>query len=166
MVSALVIVGLVVFLINFLRAPAIIQAQVEAQRDDLDASLKKINNKQEEVDKLSELLSEGINKIWNRPISDQAHLDELDTYWQDWQGRVGAALDTPFTKSDKDHFERLGVVPIVGRYDTFPDPQGLHEKILREYALKEARLREIVRDHNITHVYLQYEPIISTTRNK
>lgn len=165
-VVALTVVGLLVFVFNFLRAPAILQAEIEAQRDNLDHNLRKINDKQDEVDRLSALLSEGIHQIWNRSVTSQQELDDLNDYWIDWQARVSAKLDEPFTDSDRVHFKRLGVVPIIGRGGTFNDPQNLHGKILMEYALKEARLREIIRDHNITHVYLQYDPIISTTRKK
>ncbi len=144
--------AVLLFVWNWIKAPGRIQRETEEQNVELADKLNKIKNKQDKVDALSNLLDEAIHKIWNRPVTNNNELNELDKYWHEWMERVEGFLRENFTHSDLIHFSRLGVVPLVGRSDTFEDGTGRHAKILREYALKEQRLREIIRDHNVTHI--------------
>jgi hypothetical protein len=145
------VVGFAILLLlyNLMSAPARLQAAADTRIHQLAESIEKIRNKQDKVDHLSELLSEGIQEIWNREVSNDRQLQELDDYWMDWRKRILSYLDEHFTKSDVAHFGRLGVVHLVGRTDAYNER---HAKILREYALQEQRLREIIRDHNVTHI--------------
>jgi len=147
-------VTIALFLYNLIRAPDRLQAACEARAAELSRSLDIIRNKQDKVDHLSGLLSEGISKIWNTQIDDESGLVELTDTWEQWQEGVVSYLRNNFNRADLDHFCRLGVVPIVGRPGAYRQNEidDRHAKILREYALKEARLREIIRDHNVTHV--------------
>ena len=64
-------------------------------------------------------------------------------------------LTEHFNKADVDHFSRLGVIPITERGNTYTGEDAdnkTHRKILMHYAIQEQRLREIVRDHNVTHI--------------
>lgn len=137
--------AVLLFIYNVIAAPARLQANADNRIGTLEDELKVIREKQSYVDVLSDLLSEGIHTIWNAPVANQQELDTLAQVLHDWQAQVERELIDHFTHTDFIHFHRLGVVPLVGRDNTFNDR---HEKILREYALKESRLREIIRDHN------------------
>jgi len=93
------------------------------------------------VDELALLQSEAIHEIWNRPVSSDAEVDSLERYDVGWQRRVAAILERDFSKAEVVHFTRLGVVPMAFRDGTF---NARHAKILREYALREDRLRDII----------------------
>ena len=93
------------------------------------------------VNELALLQSEAIHEIWNRPVSSDAEVDSLEQYDIGWQRRVAAILERDFSKAEVVHFTRLGVVPMTFRDGTF---NAKHAKILREYALREDRLRDIV----------------------
>ena len=148
-VAALVVVFVGNFLLNYVAAPSRMQREADQEVGKLQASLDRIGNKQDAVDALSDLLSDGISEIWNRPITSDQYLDLLSIYWNQWTARVEDQLKENFTHADLIHFSRLGVVPLTGRDGTY---DRRHEKILREYALKEQRLREIIRDHNVTRI--------------
>jgi hypothetical protein len=130
--------------LNTITAPARMQADVERQADNLQSTLSAIQNKQDHINTLSRLLSDGIHHIWNGPVSDDDDRAALQLYWEEWCRRIIEYLTLHFSEADVIHFSRLGVVPLVERAGAY-DSQ--HKKILREYALKEQRLREIIRDN-------------------
>lgn len=139
---------------NFFAAPARLQAEAEHQVEKLEDTLTRIRSKQDAVDHLSGLLSEGIHTIWNAPVANDVEVTALDDHWCDWHNRVVAYLTKHFNKADVDHFNRLGVLPVTTRENTYAGQDGndpRHRRILMHYALQEQRLREIIRDHNITH---------------
>lgn len=149
--------ALVVFLYvyNLFAAPARIQATSNHDVEELENTLGRIKNKQDAVDELSVLLSEGIHTIWNAPVTNSAELSALDAHWQGWHERVVAHLTAHFNRADVDHFNRLGVIPITMRGNTYmgeDDNEGTHRRLLMHYALQEQRLREIIRDHNVTRL--------------
>lgn len=135
---------------NIVTAPKKLLAEAEKTADNLDAALQLISNKQASVDQLARLLSDAIHEIWNRPVENEDEFQLFRQYWEDWQRRVHDVLVANFSIADTLSFDRLGVVPIVRKAGSWDDPRYL--KIMQEYALKEARLREIIRDHNVTHI--------------
>ena len=146
--------AVLLFVYNFLAAPARLQAATDHQVEELEGTLNRIRNKQDAVDELSVLLSEGIHTIWNAPVNNDDESVALNAHWCDWHDRVVAYLTAHFNKADVDHFDRLGVLPITTRGNTYTGMDGndeTHRRILMHYALQEQRLREIIRDHNVTH---------------
>ncbi len=153
-VVASVVVAAAFFLFNFAMTPSRLQAESDASQKRLETRLSALTSKQEHVDRLSEYLSDGIRDIWNSFPADATELAMLDSTWARWRTDVETYLAAHFTKSDLIHFSRLGVVPLIDRASQFATGSTewyAHNKILREYAVKESRLREIIRDHNITH---------------
>ncbi len=143
------------FIWNYVAAPSRMQAEADEEIDGLQGQIDRIRNKQNAVDELSSFLSEGINTIWNAPVTNDGELEALDAHWKDWHGLVVAYLTEHFNKADVDHFNRLGVIPVTMRGNTYSGTDGSddrHTTILMHYALQEQRLREIIRDHNVTHV--------------
>jgi len=99
---------------------------------------------QEAVDKIAELRSEAISTILNRQVRSEAELAALTSVTNKWWESVKAVLETHFTKAEVLNFTRLGSVPDV----VFPhsyNPQ--HAKILREFALQERRLLDVIARH-------------------
>ena len=128
---------------RLLLAPYWTWKEVREERDRLRAR----EMTQERVDRLSEFLDEGIHKVWNQSVANVTELDALLAFNADWERRTQEHLNAFFTKADVVDFSRLGVVPLVGKDGTFDDGTGRHAKILREYALREKRLRMIVDRH-------------------
>ena len=93
------------------------------------------------LDNLAQLLSAAINHILNRRISSDAELEALSRYNQDWWEKVRTVLEQHFTEAEQLHFTRLGVVPLASFSHAY---NAAHAKILREYALREKRLRDII----------------------
>ena len=142
------------FVWNLLATPGRLQAATDNKVEELEGTLNRIRNKQDAVDALSTLLSEGIHTIWNAQITNDTELQDLQTHWQDWHDRVVAHLTAHFNSADVDHFNRLGVLPLTTRDNTYlgsSGNDGTHRRILMHYTLQEQRLREIIRDHNVTH---------------
>jgi len=80
----------------------------------------------------------------NRSISTDAELKELSDYNKDWWRRVVAVLERNFSKAEQLNFTRLGTVPVIRFPHTFSEE---HAKILREFALQERRLLDIIARH-------------------
>lgn len=99
---------------------------------------------QEAVDELAELRSEGVHDILNRPISTDSELEVLSEYDKDWWRRVVAVLEKNFSKAEQLNFTRLGTIPVVIFPHMFNEE---HAKILREFALQERRLLDIIARH-------------------
>ena len=97
------------------------------------------------VDELAELYSEGVREIWNRPVKSDADREALDAFDRDWQRRIRTVLRRGFPHTELVLFSRLGVVPDIVRDPTF---NAKHAKILREYAVREGRLRDILRRYS------------------
>jgi len=140
------------FIWNYAQAPKRMQKDADDKIEELESTIEKVSNKQSEVDVLSALLSEGINRVWNREINSEQEFEEFRSYWEDWRSLVIAQLEQHFTQSDVIHFSRLGVIPIVHRGNLYEPRADKHSHILMQYALQEQRLREIIRDHNVTHI--------------
>lgn len=99
---------------------------------------------QEAVDKLAELRSEAITKILNRRVTSDGELAALASDTNAWWETVKAVLENHFTKAEVLNFTRLGSVPDV----IFPHIYSQqHAKILREFALQERRLLDIIARH-------------------
>ena len=148
------VAAVILFVWNLLATPGRLQAATDNKVEELEGTLNRIRNKQDAVDALSTLLSEGIHTIWNAQITNDTALQDLQTHWQDWHDRVVAHLTAHFNSADVDHFNRLGVLPLTTRDNTYlgsSGNDGTHRRILMHYALQEQRLREIIRDHNVTH---------------
>ncbi len=96
------------------------------------------------VDELAELRSEGVHEILNRSISTEAKLKELSDYNKGWWGRIVAVLERDFSKAEQLNFTRLGTIPDIRFPHTFNEE---HAKILREFALQERRLLDIIARH-------------------
>ena len=96
------------------------------------------------VDQLAELRSEAVGNILNRPVSTDAELRELSAYTREWWQKVHAVLIENFSKAEELNFTRLGAVPNVIFPHSFNDE---HAKVLREYALQERRLLDIIARH-------------------
>ena len=94
------------------------------------------------VDQLADLFSEGVNEIWNRPINSEQQLAALEKFDRDWQGRIRNVLRQGFPHAETVLFTRLGVIPNITRPGTYNER---HAKLLREYAVREERLKDIVR---------------------
>ena len=97
------------------------------------------------VDKLADLYSEGIHEIWNRPVTNDQEIADLGKFDRDWQRRVRNVLRRGFPHSELVLYSRLGVIPSITRTGTY---DARHAKILREYAVREDRLRDIIRRHS------------------
>jgi hypothetical protein len=99
---------------------------------------------QETIDKLAELRSEAITKILNFSVSTDTDFEVLVSYAKNWWEQVKTALEANFSKAEQLNFTRLGTVPNV----VFPHTYNLHHaKILREFALQERRLLDIIARH-------------------
>lgn len=96
------------------------------------------------VDQLAELRSEAIHELLNRPISTDAELKDLSVYTKDWHQRVNDVLEKDFSKAEQLNFTRLGAVPKVIFPHSYNDE---HAKILREVALQERRMLDIIARH-------------------
>ena len=99
---------------------------------------------QDAVDQLVELRSEAVHKILNRTVSTDAELQALTSYTANWWDQVKAVLENNFSKAEELNFTRLGTVPNVVFPHTY---NAAHAKILREFALQERRLLDIIGRH-------------------
>jgi hypothetical protein len=96
------------------------------------------------VDRLAELRSEAISKILNRPVASETDLNQLCADTKNWWENVKAVLESHFSKAEQLNFTRLGAVPDI----IFPHIYNQqHAKILREFALQERRLLDIIARH-------------------
>lgn len=101
---------------------------------------------QEALNELSELLSEGIHRILNGPVNSDEQAREFFEYESKWITRLFSLLDSKFTKSDAIHVQRLGTVPIKKFGHVVVGPwQSKHEKVLREFSLREERIRDLIK---------------------
>ncbi len=99
---------------------------------------------QDAVNQLAELRSEGVHEILNRQVSTNEELQALSSYTEEWWERVNAVLEEDLSRSEQLNFTRLGAVPNV----VFPHSYNpAHAKILREFALQERRLLDIIARH-------------------
>lgn len=96
------------------------------------------------VDQLAELRSDAVHEILNRPVRNNADLAKLQAYVEAWWNSVKAVLEANFSKAEQLNFTRLGSVPVVQFAHTYNE---VHAKILREYALQERRLLDIIARH-------------------
>lgn len=96
------------------------------------------------VDALAELRSEAVHSILNRRVKSDNDLDKLADDTQQWWQRVVDVLEKNFTKAEQLNFTRLGTVPMLQFGHAY---DGRHAKILREFALQERRLLEIIARH-------------------
>lgn len=101
--------------------------------------------KQNPVDTLAELRSEGIHKILNAPVENDDDWKNLQEYQKEWWARVESVLKDNFSTADELNFTRLGVIPLLSFPHTYNDG---HAKMLREFAIQDDRLREII-DRNL-----------------
>lgn len=101
--------------------------------------------KEEALDLLADLFSEGVQEIWNRPVRNHQELAELKKFDHNWQRRVRVVLREAFPRSEFVLFSRLGVIPVITRENTF---DAEHAKILREYAIREERLKDVLRRYS------------------
>jgi len=122
--GAVVVVFLTHFIYNWFAAPSRMQREADAKIEELRGTLDRIKAKQYAVDELSALQSEGIRKIWNSEVSNEAELEALEGISKDWHGRVVSYLEEHFNRADVDHFNRLGVVPIIERGNTYAGTDG------------------------------------------
>ena len=99
---------------------------------------------QSAVDELAELRSDAIHDILNRPVSTDGDVAELAAFTKEWWRRVMDVLEQKFSKAEQLNFSRLGSVPNV----IFPHCYNeQHAKILREFALQERRMLDIIARH-------------------
>lgn len=101
--------------------------------------------KQNPVDVLAELRSEGIHRILNARVTNDSDWKKLEEYQKEWWNRVDTVLRDNFTNADRLNFTRLGVIPLLQFPHTYSEG---HAKMLREFAIQDDRLREII-DRNI-----------------
>jgi hypothetical protein len=99
---------------------------------------------QSAVDELAELRSEAVHEILNRAVTTDAEFAALASYTKDWWERVNAVLEKNFSRAEQLNFTRLGAVPNVSFSYAY---NAAHAKILREYALQERRLLDIIARH-------------------
>jgi lambda repressor-like predicted transcriptional regulator len=99
---------------------------------------------QDAVDRLAELRSDAVHEILNRPVTTDAELSALAGYVERWWREVNSVLEKNFSKAEQLNFTRLGAVPNVIFPHAYNQP---HAKILREYALQERRLLDIIARH-------------------
>ena len=97
------------------------------------------------VDELADLYSEGVHEIWNRPVASDRDCAKLEAFDREWQRRIRTVLRRGFPHPELVLFSRLGAVPDIVRDRTF---NAKHAKILREYAVREGRLRDILRRYS------------------
>ena len=96
------------------------------------------------VDALAELRSEAVDEILNHPVTTDAELAVLASYTEQWWQRVETILEQNFSRAEQLNFTRLGAVPDF----RFPHAyNAAHAKILREYAVQERRLLDIIARH-------------------
>ena len=96
------------------------------------------------VDALAELRSEAVDEILNHPVTTDAELAVLASYTEQWCQRVETILEQNFSRAEQLNFTRLGAVPDF----RFPHAyNAAHAKILREYAVQERRLLDIIARH-------------------
>jgi hypothetical protein len=99
---------------------------------------------QSAVNALAELRAEAVTEILNRPISTDEEFAALAAYVNDWSKRVEEILQKNFSRAEELNFSRLGAVPNVMFSHAYNEA---HAKILREYALQERRLLDIIARH-------------------
>jgi hypothetical protein len=99
---------------------------------------------QSAVDALAELRSEAVHEILNRQVTTDSEFTALASYTQDWWERVKQILEKNFSKAEQLNFTRLGAVPNVLFSHAY---NAAHAKILREYALQERRMLDIIARH-------------------
>lgn len=104
-----------------------------------------MHERQNPVDTLAELRSEGIHKILNAPVENDDDWKNLQEYQKEWWERVESVLKDNFSTADELNFTRLGVIPLLSFPHTYNDG---HAKMLREFAIQDDRLREII-DRNL-----------------
>lgn len=104
-------------------------------------SLEASRTTQRAVDELAELLSEGISKIWNSYPKNEPEMQKVIVAERDWLAKLDTLLSNKFNVAEKLHIMWLGVVPLAGRKDAYDQR---HEKMLREYALREQRIRQVI----------------------
>ena len=96
------------------------------------------------VDGLAELRSEAIHDILNHRVTADDEVAELAAFTKEWWQRVMNVLEQNFSKAEQLNFSRLGSVPNV----IFPHSYNeQHAKILREFALQERRMLDIIARH-------------------
>ena len=96
------------------------------------------------VDELAELRSEAIHDILNRNVTTDDEVAALAEFVSEWWQRVMNVLEQNFSKAEQLNFSRLGSVPNV----KFPHAYNAqHAKILREFALQERRMLDIIARH-------------------
>ena len=102
---------------------------------------------QQSLNKLAELLSEGIHEILNRQVSSVEEANKLYEYEKSWNERLFSLLDAEFTRSDALHVQRLGTIPTIhfGHVDMTIKNFHQHEKILREFAVRQERIADLVK---------------------
>jgi lambda repressor-like predicted transcriptional regulator len=99
---------------------------------------------QSAVDALAELRADAVGEILNRQVTTDVELAALAFYTGDRCERVEDILQKSFSRAEQLNFSRLGAVPNV----IFPHAYNdAHAKILREYALQERRLLDIIARH-------------------
>ncbi len=130
-------------------APARMQADAEIEIENLKSKIGARDAKQKLIDELSDFLDRGISNIWAIIVKNDDELRQITEYWEQWNKDVDKYLEDNFTHSDHIHFSRLGVVPnaMPEHVYAIDDKDIRHWKILREYAVKETRLRDIIRDN-------------------
>ena len=97
------------------------------------------------VDELADLYSEGVHEIWNRSVVGDRDIADLETFDSDWQKKIRRVLRRGFPHAEMVLFSRLGVIPVISRHAIY---DARHAKILREYAVREDRLRDILRRYS------------------
>ena len=100
--------------------------------------------RQKVVDHISQMLSDAIHNILNRSVEDVEQMAQWEEDFRKWCDEVSGYLGEHFTKAEQDHFNQVGLVPMI-RIDFAHGDK--HEHFLRQLGIKFDRLRDIIRDN-------------------
>ena len=102
--------------------------------------------RQQAVDHLSQQLSDAIHDLMNRnpPVASEQDLDKWKDDYREWGNKVSDYLGEHFSKSEQDHFNRIGLVQEIQFGFAY---NKHHNHMLRQLGIKFDRLRDIIRDN-------------------
>ena len=125
------------YIYSWIAAPGRMMADYELRLSEIESH----KPTQSALDQLSELRSEGIHQILNKPISSDEELEKLLAFSNNWTSRVLAHMDSEFSRTDALYVRDLGSLTAV----SFANATGSrHNNILMNYSEREKRINNLL----------------------